>query len=162
MAPRWRGWELKGSRVSGGYRVIENREANVTDESGHSGLHIDSDWKSEAARDKERLASQERTPRPPAGAEVAANFVELINLMAMQAAIGLGGYQGPGGERIPPNPMVAKHHIDLLEVLEKKTAGILTDEEKRVLDGVLYELRLQYVQSVSAPRGGAPKAKSGA
>ena len=147
------------NRLGGIDADIEKTETNVTDESGHSGLHIDSDWKSEAAKEKERLASQERTSRPPAAAEVAANFVELVNLMAMQAAIGLGGYQGPGGERIPPNPIVAKHHIDLLEVLEKKTAGNLTEEEKRILDGVLYELRLQYVQTVSAPRGGAPKAK---
>jgi len=131
----------------------------MTDEAGHRGLHIDSDWKAEAAQEKERLANQERTPRPAAGAEPAANFIELVNLMAMQAAIGLGGYQGPGGERIPPNPNLAKHHIDLLEVLDKKTAGNLSEEEKRILDGVLYELRLQYVQTVSAPRGGAPKAK---
>jgi len=131
----------------------------MTDEAGHSGLHIDSDWKTEAAQEKERLANQERTPRLAGGAEPAANFVELVNLMAMQAAIGLGGYQGPGGERIPPNPIVAKHHIDLLEVLEKKTTGNLSEEEKRILDGVLYELRLQYVQAVSAPRSGAPKTK---
>jgi len=130
----------------------------VTDEASHSGLHIDSDWKTEAAKEKERLAGQERASRQPIGAD-AANFIELINLMAMQAAIGLGGYQGPGGERIPPNPIVAKHHIDLLEVLEKKTAGNLTDDEKRILDGVLYELRLQYVNAVSAPRAGAPKTK---
>ena len=131
----------------------------MTGEAGHRGLHIDSDWKTEAAQEKERLANQERSSHPTTGAEPAANFIELVNLMAMQAAIGLGGYQGPGGERIPPNPIVAKHHIDLLEVLEKKTAGNLTEEEKRILDGVLYELRLQYVQAVSAPRGGAPKTK---
>lgn len=131
----------------------------MTDEAGRGGLHIDSDWKTEAAQEKERLAKQERTSRPTAGAEPAANFIELINMMAMQAAIGLGGYQGPGGERFPPNPNMAKHHIDLLEVLEKKTAGNLTEEEKRILDGVMYELRLQYVQAVSAPRGGTPRTK---
>lgn len=122
-------------------------------------MHIDSDWKTEAAKEKERLAGQERASRSTAGAEPAANFVELVNLMAMQAAIGLGGYQGPGGERIPPNPIMAKHHIDLLEVLEKKTAGNLTEDEKRILDGVLYELRMQYVHAVSSPRSGAAKPK---
>ncbi len=116
------------------------------------GLHIDSDWKSEAAKEKERLAEQEHGVRGVPGGDVAVNFIELINLLAMQAAISLGGYQGPGGERISPNPIAAKHHIDLLEVLEKKTAGNLTEEEKRVLDGVLYELRMQYVQMVAPPR----------
>jgi hypothetical protein len=114
-------------------------------------LHIDSDWKSEAAREKQRLAEQEQAGRP--GAPVGeSSFMELVNLLVMQAAIALGGYQGPGGERIPANPMAAKHHIDMLEVLEKKTAGNLTDEEKRTLDAVLYELRMQYVQLVTSPR----------
>ena len=113
-------------------------------------LHIDSDWKTEAAREKERLAAEEKA-RPATG-PADANFTELVNLLAMQAAIALGGYQGPGGERIPANPMAAKHQIDLLEVLDKKTAGNLTDEEKKTLDAVLYELRMQYVQIASGQR----------
>lgn len=117
-------------------------------------IHIDSDWKSQAAREKERLAEEEksRESTPPAGEP---NFLELVNLLVMQAAVGLGGYPGPGGERIPPNPIAAKHFIDLLEMLEKKTAGNLAEEEKRVLEAVLYELRMQYVQTVSGPRRGA-------
>ena len=131
-----------------------------------SRLHIDSDWKTEAAQEKERLAHEEQAaagepgaaaPGAP-GAPGAPSFAELLNMLAMQAAIALGGYQGPGGERIPPNPAAAKHHIELLDVLEQKTKGNLTDEEKRALDGVLYELRMQYVQAVS---GGAPPVQPG-
>lgn len=128
----------------------------MTDEAAGK-IHIDSDWKSQAAKEKERLAEEEksRESMPPIGEP---NFLELVNLLVMQAAIGLGGYQGPGGERIPPNPIAAKHHIDLLEILEKKTAGNLTEEEKRVLEAVLYELRMQYVQAVSggSRRGAGP------
>ena len=122
-------------------------------EESKSGLHIDADWKTEAAREKERLAQQEqREAGPPAGGGASPEmFVELINLLAIQATVALGGYQGSGGERIPANPAAAKHHIDLLAVLEKKTKGNLTEEEKSVLSGVLYELRMQYVQSASAP-----------
>lgn len=120
-------------------------------------LHIDSDWKAEAAKEKERLAAQEKVQKPAGDSHTAPAFIELLNLLAMQAVISLGGYQGPGGERIPANPAAAKHHIDLLEVLEKKTSGNLSEEEKRALDSVLYELRMQYVQTVSASRGAAPK-----
>jgi hypothetical protein len=127
----------------------------MAEETGERKLHIDSDWKSEAAREKERLAKEQRNAQAaPLPGEP--SFVELLNMLVMQAAIALGGYQGPSGERIPPNPMAAKHHIDLLEVLEKKTAGNLIEEEKRTLDAVLYELRMQYVQMVSSPRRGAP------
>ena len=129
----------------------------MMDEQQPGGLHIDSDWKAEAAREKERLASQESTETKAAPGE--ANFVELLNLLAMQAAIALGGYQGPGGERVAPNPAAAKHQIDLLGVLEDKTAGNLSDEEKKMLDGVIYELRMQYVQAVGGvpSPGAAPK-----
>ncbi len=126
----------------------------MSDDAEQGGLHIDSDWKTEAARDKERLVAEEQAaPRPTGTPE--ASFIELVNLLAMQAAIALGGYQGPGGERIPANPLAAKHHIDLMDVLEKKTAGNLTDEEKQTLDAVIYELRMQYVQAAggAAPLG---------
>ncbi|MCH7994197.1 MAG: DUF1844 domain-containing protein [Planctomycetes bacterium] len=120
---------------------------------GSSRLHIDSDWKMEAAREKERLAKQ-TADEPPAGGEVPGQpmFADLINMLAMQAAIALGGYSGPGGDSIPSNPEVAKHHIDLLDVLDQKTKGNLSDEEKRALDTVLYELRMQYVQVVGSTR----------
>lgn len=130
-------------------------------EESTSRLHIDSDWKAEAARDKERLAREEQVSTSAAGAPPmpgAPSFAELVNILAMQAAIALGGYQGPGGERIPPDHAAAKHHIDLLDVLEQKTKGNLTDEERRAIDGVLYELRLQYVQAVG---GGGPTVQPG-
>lgn len=126
----------------------------MSEKPSDGGLHIDSDWKTEAAQEKERLASEEEQRQSPSGtesAETASNFLELVNLVAMQAAIGLGGFQGPDGERIPPNSSAAKYHIDLLEVLEAKTKGNLSEEEKRTLGAVLHELRMQYVESVSAP-----------
>ncbi len=134
----------------------------MSDPSAGGGLYSDSDWKEEAAREKARLAEQEEKEPSAAGAapgEAPSSFLELVNLLAMQAAIGLGGFQGPGGERIPPNPVAAKHHIDLLEVLKSKTEGNLADDEKRALDGVLYELRMQYVQAVTVPPPSAPKEK---
>ncbi|MFQ5495647.1 MAG: DUF1844 domain-containing protein [Phycisphaerae bacterium] len=124
----------------------------MTEESG-GGLHIDGDWKAEAAREKQRLAEQERREKQRGAAKPtdAPAFLELINLLAMHAAISLGGGQSATGEAVPANPMAAKHHIDLLDVLRQKTEGNLTDEEQRTLDAVLYELRQQYVQTVSAP-----------
>lgn len=127
----------------------------MSDDDAGGDLHIDSDWKTEAAQEKERLVAEEKKTAA-AGAGAAApvgSFLELVNLIAMQAAVGLGGYQGPGGDRIPPNPEAAKFHIDLLEVLQEKTKGNLSDEETKVLDSVLYELRMHFVQVTT---GAAP------
>lgn len=128
------------------------------EEPKESGLYIDSDWKREAAEEKQQLADAETEAKVKASAASAGGakpgeaspqetaFLELINMMAMQAAIGLGGFQGPGGEQIPPDFAAAKHHIDMLDVLADRTKGNLADIEKRALDGVLYELRMQYAQ----------------
>ncbi len=124
----------------------------MSEETGR--IHVDTDWKTEAAREKERLERETAQPASPAaGVPGQPGFAELVNMLAMQAAIALGGYRGPGEEAIPPNPEAAKHHIDLLDVLDQKTKGNLTEEEQRVLNAVLYELRMQYVQTSG---GGGP------
>jgi hypothetical protein len=41
---------------------------------------------------------------------------------------------------------IARFNIDLLEVLEKKTKGNLTDEESKILESALGELRMVYVK----------------
>lgn len=110
---------------------------------------VDDDWKAEAQREKENL-SKETEPPPPMPE---ASFAELLNMFVMQAMAGLGMMAGAGGSQIPPNMEVAKHFIDLLQVLEDKTKNNLEDEEQKLLSQVLYDLRMRYVQMTS---GGAP------
>lgn len=128
------------------------------------GLHIDGDWKAEAAKEKQRLMEEEAKATAgskPSGAAPSPNFLELINLLAMQAAVALGGYRGPDGEASPPNPEAAKHFIDLLEVLELKTKGNLSDEESKTLSAITHEIRMAYVQAVSPhPAPAAPDANA--
>lgn len=109
-------------------------------------LHIDDDWKAQAAKEKERLA--ETTQERPETGPPEASFSALVQLLAMQAMVGLGGYRGPGGQVIPPNIEVAKHHIDLLDVLDRISRGNLTPEEKKLLDTTLHQLRMAYVETL--------------
>jgi hypothetical protein len=113
-------------------------------------IFVDDDWKAEAKREKERLAAQTAAPQ----AVPAPSFAELVNIVVMQAMAGLGLLAGPGGQRIPPDPEVAKHFIDMLQLLEDKTKNNLTPEEKGLLDQVLYETRMAYVQVAGG--GGMP------
>lgn len=112
-------------------------------------IFVDDDWKAQAQREKEQLSSQtskSREAMPPAA------FVELVNMIVMNAMAGLGMMAGPGGKPIPPNLEVAKHFVDMLQVLEDKTKGNLNPEEKKLLDQVLYEMRMYYVQAAGAGR----------
>lgn len=115
-------------------------------------LQVDDDWKNQAAAEKERLAASVDSGEKPE--LVPAGFMGLVQLLAMQAMVGLGGLAGPPGQEIPPNLELAKHHIDLLDVLDAKTKGNLSPEEKRLLDTTLHQLRMAYVEAVQG--GGVP------
>ncbi len=121
----------------------------MTEENNGPKIQIDSDWKAEAQQEKERLAQQE-AEAPQTGIPGKPEFPHLVNMLAMQAAVSLGGMQTPDGHSVPPDPQMARFHIDLLGVLEEKTAGNLTDDEKKNLSAVLHELRAAYVQVQSA------------
>jgi hypothetical protein len=112
---------------------------------------VDDDWKAQARQEKEKLSEatreRERLPDP--------SLAELMNLIVMQAIAALGLMAGPGGERFPVDLQLAKHFIDMLQVLDDKTRNNLTPEEKRMLDQALYEMRMRYVQASTAS-GGAP------
>jgi len=125
----------------------------MTDEKEQPKIHIDSDWKAEAAAEKERLSEAASAEKQRAPSEQA-NLLSIVNVLAMQAVAGLGGMKGPNNETIPPNPEAARLFIDLLAVLEEKTQGNVTDEEKKVLSSTLHELRMMYVQVAGQAPGG--------
>jgi hypothetical protein len=73
-------------------------------------------------------------------------FDTLVSYLSTTAMFQLGLLPGPGGERIPADLVNARRTIDLLEILQQKTRGNLTQGEARLLEDVLYELRLSYVE----------------
>ncbi len=104
---------------------------------------VDDDWKQEAKREKEKLAEESAAPQ----VLPEPSFAELVNIIMVQALAALGMLPGPKGERMQPQPDVAKHFIDMLQLLEEKTKGNLSDEEKQLIDQVLYESRMAFVQA---------------
>lgn len=116
-------------------------------------IMVDDDWKAQARAEKERLAEQQKSAGGPREGMPQASFIELVNLLYMQALAQMGLMQGAGGERIPPNFEVAKHFIDMLQMFEDKTKGNLSPDEKKALDQALYEVRMRFVQRAG---GGAP------
>jgi hypothetical protein len=116
---------------------------------------IDEDWKKEAQREKEVLAAQEEDQRKEAGEEKArrgplpkGDFAALISMLTTQAlfALGLLQVQGEEGQKREPDLELARYNIDILETIEEKTKGNLTEEEATVLDNTLNQLRMGYVK----------------
>jgi Domain of unknown function (DUF1844) len=77
-----------------------------------------------------------------------ASFAVLVQSIVTQALFYLGDL-APRGSEPQINLDMAKHQVDLLGVLEEKSKGNLSDEEKHFLDAALYETRMRYV-SVSS------------
>ena len=65
---------------------------------------VDSDWKQEAEAEKEKL-EQETAGATGGGALPEASLLELINMIVMQAVVGLGGYTSPTGQSVPSKPI---------------------------------------------------------
>ncbi|NLX22163.1 MAG: DUF1844 domain-containing protein [Phycisphaerae bacterium] len=108
---------------------------------------VDDDWKAQAQREKEEADRLAREEQEEEGGLPTPSLAEIVQLIIIQASIGLGGMQDPQtGQRIPAQLPLAKHYIDLLEVLQQKTAGNVTEQEKRLIDGALQELRMVFVQ----------------
>jgi len=118
----------------------------MTEPSGE-GLYIDSDWKEEARREKERLIQEERQQAKKGATSTSqGSFADLLNILVLQTVAALGGIAGPDGQSRPPDFKAAQYFIDMINLLDEKTAGNLSDEEKRLLDTTLYDLRMQYVR----------------
>jgi hypothetical protein len=83
----------------------------------------------------------------------AVNFVGFVFSLAHTAAVHFGDVPDPAtGQQATRNLPAAQQIIDILALLEEKTRGNLTAEERQVLEQLLYELRLRYVDvSRSAP-----------
>ncbi|TAM80686.1 MAG: DUF1844 domain-containing protein [Acidobacteria bacterium] len=70
----------------------------------------------------------------------------LVSYLSTTAMFQLGLLPGPGGEYIPADFANASRTVDLLEVLQEKTRGNLTGQESKLLDDVLYELRMTFLE----------------
>ncbi|MEG2140312.1 MAG: DUF1844 domain-containing protein [Bilophila sp.] len=72
-------------------------------------------------------------------------FSTFILSLASSALVQLGEVPNPETGLIEQDHVMAKHTIDILTMLESKTLHCLDSDEARLLDGMLYELRMKYV-----------------
>ncbi len=73
-------------------------------------------------------------------------FTLFVLSLASTAAIHFGDLPDPSGGKGEPNLEGAAQMIEILSLLDQKTRGNLTAEERQVLEQVLYELRLRFVE----------------
>ena len=84
---------------------------------------------------------------PPRGAQ-SPGFMDLVAVLAEPIAFLLGDAQLPDGQSAQDLPR-ARLHIDLLAVLQEKTRGNVSEQETAVLEDLLAQLRMRYVEKSS-------------
>ena len=76
------------------------------------------------------------------------SFVAFIYSLASNAAVHFGDLPDPiTNEQRPPDLEAAAQLIELLAMLEEKTRGNLTAEERQLLETVIFELRMRFVEA---------------
>jgi Domain of unknown function (DUF1844) len=78
-----------------------------------------------------------------------AGFINFAMSIASNAASALGMMEHPVTRKREVDVELAKHWIDVLGMLQRKTRGNLTVEEAQILEGWLADLRMQYVSLTS-------------
>ena len=113
---------------------------------------VDEDWKEQAAKEKENLVEQEQVDKEKQDTEQQqrtlppADFEGLVSMLATQAFFALGVIRTKEDEEPKTDMALAQYNIDMLGIIEEKAKGNLTDDEKKMLEGTIHQLRMAFVQ----------------
>ncbi len=92
--------------------------------------------------EKEDVKKEEQIPLPEMNIST---FVFSLNSSAL---FHLGEIPDPATNKSEENMPMAKQTIDIISMLKEKTKGNLTKEEDLLIDHILYDLRMRYVEKV--------------
>lgn len=152
------------------FKVADRRKFNA-DGSVREGVTIESATPAEApaAQNHTAEAGERETSAAPAakaetaetlaagqdeedfpGADEPASFVNFLSTLATNAAASLGAVPHPATGQRSLDLETGKYWLDVLGMIKEKTRGNLHQQEARLLDGLLADLRMQYITMVRA------------
>jgi hypothetical protein len=147
-------------RIQGGFMEEEKKDKGFVikdrrlfDESG-------------AARDEKEVRTEEKRPAEKIGEAHSSrtengspetedaplpeiNFAGFIFSLSTTAMYHFGDFPDPVTKETRRNLAAAKQTVDILSILKTKTEGNLDEDEKQLLDGILYELRMRFVKEMT-------------
>ncbi len=137
---------------------------NTEEKSDEPRIVVDNAWKDQVAAEKaaaqagsERAATSDTDSarRKPAGGKSEASAMQippasfeiLVSTYSTQAMVALGFFPDPLTGETSANRPLAKHLIDMLGVIEKISAGNISEDESSMISSVLHQLRMAWLQS---------------
>ena len=76
------------------------------------------------------------------------DFETFIYSLGTSALISLGAIANPLNQKMEINLNEARHNIEVIELIQEKTTGNLSDKEQKVLSAILHETRSKYIEVV--------------
>ena len=125
-------------------RRIFSEENLDKEEKSEKEAPVAEEEKEAETKEADKKPDTEDQEPPPQFPEI--NFATFIASLNASALLQLGAIEDPTTGTRNKNLPMAKQTIDILSMMEEKTAGNLTQEEENLLKNILYDLRLMYVK----------------
>ena len=77
------------------------------------------------------------------------NFATFILSLSSSAMLHFGDVEDPISGKKERNLPMVKQTIDMIDMLKEKTRGNLTPDEDRLIDNIIYELKMRYVKELN-------------
>ncbi|HYB90887.1 MAG TPA: DUF1844 domain-containing protein [Candidatus Binataceae bacterium] len=101
----------------------------------------------------EASSAASKPPERPAGPEPEINFATFIVGLSTEALAALGEMPDPATGNRSRDLRAAQQLIDIIGMLRNKTRGNLDRNEEGLIDAILFDLRMKYVELAKAPVG---------
>jgi hypothetical protein len=128
-----------------GFKVSDRRKFSADGELRESEETAESSSTSESAAVEDNSVADSPEDGPKEQGEEEIDFASFVLSLATTALAHLGEVPDPATGEKTENLAAAKQMIDILSILEKKTKGNLEPDEDRLLESLLYELRMKYL-----------------
>jgi hypothetical protein len=131
-----------------GFTVQDRRRFSETGESregSQAPTQAEDAGPADASEHPSESSSQRRTEQAPLP-EI--NFSTFVISLSTQALMHLGEMANPLTGKVEPDTAVAKQMIDIIGMLREKTQGNLNSGEERLMEDILFDLRMKYVEAV--------------
>lgn len=94
-------------------------------------------------------------------ADIQADFSQVIQAFAMQALMACGKIMNPITRKYEKELPMARYHIGVIEVLQEKTEGNLSADEARMIEDVLHQVRMAFLDATNerAPEEAKPESE---
>ena len=140
----------------------------MSNDSNEPKIVVDDDWKERVRAEREAARAARNTQQPAdenAGGQADSqrdpqksdDFELLVSMLATQTLVALGKVPDPVQGHTVVRPDHAKQTIGVLTMLEEKTRGNLSAEQTQMLDHLLHELRMLYLEVYQGPQEVLPQ-----